>query len=121
MSINSVRFPEGKLVSSNDPLDLFLTKLTIEQTIERLEPGEYDLTPESWRNVFHTVLHVQDQDRAVLLGDPQCLGVGIEPFSVCIPKEEDLTMMMVHNPDGSNTRLLGAVFHLPEYSDNELL
>ena len=118
MPIIRVSSPEGRLLQEPDQIEAFLTRLDLDDSLDLLDPGAYDLTPESWKNVFHTILHVHDDDTAILLGTQIDTAVEMEDFATLIPEQENITMMMTHDKDGVSTRLYETVFYL---SPEELL
>jgi hypothetical protein len=114
MSINRSSFEDDFIVPDDASLSEIQERLIERGGYEPLGPGWHDLTPDTWREVFHVMLNVaEDEDRATLIGSPQCDGVGIPWFSKEIPDQENLTAFIRH-PNPYEGLLLCAVFHMPD-------
>jgi|GEM_PF-6750045 len=85
--------------------------------MESLEPGEYDLTPESWQGVFHWKLLVHSEDLATFRGQPQMEGTGLEPFFTLIPEQQNMLMVMRDGlPEGAEMPL-EVIIHIAQNED----
>lgn len=120
MPIFRASTPEGLPVQNGMSFEEFesedyIAKLILREQTQQLEVNrEYDITPETWRNCMYASVYVEKDDFATLRVWSPLENPELDGHEVAIYPDQNMAIVQLENPDGSNNRIVETVFYLQD-------